>query len=249
MPSYTQRLKDVFIKGRRNYSAIGLDEYEIYKESHRPILNHKILMHYWNEELGLESESMFVQAMRSRLEVNMPYWNELYKSVDLDYDMLSDIDMTTESESTGVLSGTTENDVNATAETASSNTATSKAEGTGQNYSYPQQQIESAGRYATGGSDSSSDSESSNTTKDDQQSNTVSTGKNDAENFSTNKATQKGRSQSAASLIAAYRAAIVNVDQLIIIELEDLFMGTWTTGNALTGSSRLGYASYYPGIY
>lgn len=249
MPSYTQRLKDVFIKGGRDYSAIGLDQYDIYKESHRPVLNHKILMHYWNEELGLETESMFVQSMRSRMELNMPYWNEMYKSVELDYDMLSDIDMTTESESTGVATGTSENDVNATGENSSTNTAKSKATGKGQNFTYPQQQLQSDGRYATGGSDSESDSDSSNTTNDNQQSSTVATGKNDNESFATNKATQKGRSQSAASLISAYRAAIVNVDQLIVVELEDLFMGTWTTGNALTGSARDGYTGYYPGIY
>lgn len=246
MPSYTQRLKDIFIRSGRSYDAIGLDRYPIHNEAHRVELNDKILSHYWNEEIGHESESMFVQAMRSRMSIVMPYYNELYKSNESDYDPLIDVDMATDTENVGSMLGTSEQTTDASGTSSTNATAKSTATGEGLNYTYPQQQIQSAGQYATSGSDSKSGSDSQNTSEDSQQSNSTTTGKNDSETRANGKMIQRGRSRSAQSLIAEFRQNILNIDQLIIVELEDLFMATWTTGNALTHGSASLYNWNYP---
>lgn len=233
MAGYTERLKDVYIANGRQYAGIGLDRYQIFDEAHRSVLNHKVLNYFWNEEIGHETESMFIHSMRNRMDIIMPYYNDLFKTSGLDYDPLAEIDMVTEQSGEVVNTGDSESKVTASGESESSDEATSQATGEGQNYTYPQQQVNSDGKYATSGSDSGSTSNSSNENSSTQSSTSDTTGKtsNNVDTQSTSR--QKGRARSAASLIAEQRNLIVNIDQMIIVDLEDLFMATWTTGNAL----------------
>ena len=159
MAGFTDRLKTVYKRHGESYAAIGLADYPIFEEKYRPVLNRKILEHFWNEEVGFESSSMFAQAMRSRMNVIMPYYNQLYKTsleaLDMG-DILTDVDMKTTAESTSVTSaesrGTSSQDAETSANDESSTNSTARA----LNYTYPQQQLNSDGRYATSGSDSES---------------------------------------------------------------------------------------------
>src|SRR5690606_9817007 len=78
---------------------IGLDSYPIWKSEYREPLNQKIIDHYHNREIGVETIDMFTFALRRRMNEVMPYYNELYKSTELEFDPLSTVDIHTISSS------------------------------------------------------------------------------------------------------------------------------------------------------
>ena len=56
-----------------------LDEYPIFDETYRETLNQNILNHYYNDEIGFETASLFRFHLKARLNEIMPYYNNLYK--------------------------------------------------------------------------------------------------------------------------------------------------------------------------
>lgn len=59
---------------------IGLGAYPIYEESHRESLNKKIRNHYAFHEIGFETPKMFALRLESKMNMIMPYFNELFKT-------------------------------------------------------------------------------------------------------------------------------------------------------------------------
>lgn len=55
-----------------------LDEYPIFDETYRETLNQNILNHYYNDEIGFETASLFRFHLKARLNEIMPYYNSLY---------------------------------------------------------------------------------------------------------------------------------------------------------------------------
>lgn len=56
-----------------------LTEYPIFDETYRETLNQNILNHYYNDEIGFETASLFRFHLKARLNEIMPYYNNLYK--------------------------------------------------------------------------------------------------------------------------------------------------------------------------
>lgn len=65
-----------------------LDEYPIFDENHRAILNDKIIAHYYFREIGQETPSRFAFNLRRKMNEIMPYYNQLYESELIKYDPL-----------------------------------------------------------------------------------------------------------------------------------------------------------------
>ena len=61
-----------------NNFDFGLNEYPIFDESYRKTLNQNILNHYYNDEIGFETASLFRFHLKARLNEIMPYYNNLY---------------------------------------------------------------------------------------------------------------------------------------------------------------------------
>ena len=61
-----------------NNFDFGLTEYPIFDESYRQTLNQNILNHYYNDEVGFETASLFRFHLKARLNEIMPYYNNLY---------------------------------------------------------------------------------------------------------------------------------------------------------------------------
>lgn len=61
-----------------NNFDFGLTEYPIFDESYRQTLNQNILNHYYNDEIGFETASLFRFHLKARLNEIMPYYNNLY---------------------------------------------------------------------------------------------------------------------------------------------------------------------------
>lgn len=54
-------------------------DFPIFKESHRKELEKKIVMHYLNKEIGLETPYLFKIYLEMKLNEIMPYYNEMYR--------------------------------------------------------------------------------------------------------------------------------------------------------------------------
>lgn len=57
----------------------ALDDYPIFDESYRTALNAKILNHYYDHEIGLETPDLFNHYLSNRMNEIMPYYNEMYR--------------------------------------------------------------------------------------------------------------------------------------------------------------------------
>lgn len=231
MATFTMTLKDVIVDTGGEVTVdemtgltvmtggyIGLDFYPIFDENHRPILNARIIDHFYNREIGMETIGMFQLAVRRKMNEIMPFYNKMYLSTQLEFDPLSTVDLTTLSTGTAAQTGTT----NATSNTTSNSAATSRAV----NSDTPQTALSGNGDYATGIADVNS---ANNTSSEGTQENT------DEQNTDTStESTTKGYQGAAADLLIRYRESIINVDISVINELEELFMLVWNNGDSYT---------------
>lgn len=76
MSKYTTTIKNLM----DNDFDFGLTSYPIWNESYRNILNEKILNHYYEDEIGLETPALFKFYLNNKLNEIMPYYNSLYEA-------------------------------------------------------------------------------------------------------------------------------------------------------------------------
>ena len=183
--------------------------YPIFDEAYRPHLNEQIKMHFHNREIGMENISMFKLAFKRLLALKMPLYNQHYNLSRIKFDPLQTMNIKTVAagESLSANQGVQEN------------TSTSDAASEGRSYNFPQQQMNGLGDYASEGSDSKS--QTAGSAKASEESNTKTNDKSDSETV--------GSQGHAAMLIFQYRQTLVNVDEMVLQELEDLFMKLWGT--------------------
>lgn len=68
---------------------LALNDYPIFNEDYRPILNQKIIEHFYFREIGFETPDRFNHYLHMSMHENMPYFNQLYKSELLKFDPLA----------------------------------------------------------------------------------------------------------------------------------------------------------------
>ena len=76
MAHYTITIKSLIDNG----FDFELNEYPIFDENYRNVLNQKILYHYYENEIGFETAPLFRFYLKNKLNEIMPYYNELYKA-------------------------------------------------------------------------------------------------------------------------------------------------------------------------
>src|SRR4051812_1063995 len=159
--SFTIRLVDVLEleKDSGNGHKIGLATYPIFDEDYREGLNRKIIEHFFMQEIGVETISLFTRFMARRMNEIMPYWNQVYESTRIKFDPLATYDLTTIRDETG-------NEVsqrNSSGNTSSDGSSTSAATGSAGSITSntPQTVLSGSKDYATGAN--RSDSASSTT--------------------------------------------------------------------------------------
>lgn len=217
---------------------IGLAHYPLHDEAHRPTLTGKIIDHYWNREIGVESVDMFQMNMRKRMNEIMPYYNDMYKAAAIDFDPLSTIDMrtvgnnATTTDTDSASNTTTDTDNESTSTTA--NTAGSRAV----NSEFPQTMLNNSGDYATAATDSNSQSDSNVTTSDDARAEQATTEHAGTVAEQDTLSHTTGYQGIPATILTAYRDSLVNVDMMVISELEDLFMFVYDNGDEYTSQYR-----------
>lgn len=76
MAKYTITIKTLI----DNNFDFQMTQYPIFDENYRDTLNHNILYHYYENEIGFETAPLFRLYLNQRLNEIMPKYNELYKA-------------------------------------------------------------------------------------------------------------------------------------------------------------------------
>lgn len=108
-------------------------------EKYRPVLERKIIRHYYTREISEETYGLWKLRLEAKMNEIMPYYNKLYASERLEFNPLYDVDMTTTregenhsdtttAENSKDTTKTTANDSTTTAETDSSNRTINRTE-------------------------------------------------------------------------------------------------------------------------
>lgn len=100
----------------------GLNDYPIFDEAYRDVLNSKIINHFRYCEIGSETPGRFNHYLKSTMAEIMPYYNKLYRSELLDFNPLYDVDYTETSKKT--TAGESDTTTNRTATGTNDNTQT-----------------------------------------------------------------------------------------------------------------------------
>lgn len=81
--------------------------YPIFDEAYRLPLEIKILRHYYTREISEETYGLWKMRLEDRMNVIMPYYNQLYRSTLLEFNPLYDVDLQTthEGSKNGVVNG------------------------------------------------------------------------------------------------------------------------------------------------
>ena len=214
MARYTIELRDIencicylFPKG-----------FPFYTDSEELRLNfvQKFYDEYMFREIGFETVERFKRNLLGKLNLIMPYYTQLYntelESKSINFLLNKDLVETFERE----VSGSSEINSNATTNT----TGTSSANSNDMLYDTPNTRIEDMTKYPTQGSQGENNATSS--------SNATSTNNQTGENSQTEKTSLISKGNigitSSAQLLKEWRDIIINIDEMILNDLEDLFM-------------------------
>lgn len=197
-----------------SYKALGLDSYPIFDESHRSVLNGKIISTYYFREIGFETIAQFAWYMRTRMATVMPYYNQLYESEGLITDPVSDVNV----EYREIWAEKRENQTTSENETSGASDSRNVYSDT------PMSMLKNSGSPSVENMDYAT-----NVTYDDASDSSTSSGSGTSVNDDSGNRTrtEKGHRQSQADLLEKYRKSFLNIDQRIIEEVSDLFMSLW----------------------
>lgn len=98
-------------------------------EAYRPVLERKIIRHYYTREISEETYGLWKLRLETKMNEIMPYYNKLYASERLEFNPLYDVDMTTTREGENHSdTTTTENSKDTTKTTANDSTTTEETD-------------------------------------------------------------------------------------------------------------------------
>lgn len=204
-------------------------EYPIFNAAYKEELEMKILLHYYNREIGFETVGLWKMKLQQKMNEIMPYYNRLYKALETDFNLLYNQDRYIERENTGNSSNESENKTIISETTETSGTATQS--GTNEN-------INKFSDTPQGGLDGVIDTDYLTTATIDNNTNTETTSnKASGETNATNTVTGTGNStinntetvheygtNDMYAGFEKYSEKLFNIDLRVINELSDLFM-------------------------
>lgn len=199
--------KDVDTVLKNSYLKIFTTNAVFYKPERKEEILTKLLKHYYTREICEETFGLWQLRVNTKLEEILPYYNELYKSAELEFDPFNDVNLTRE------------HTLDREDKSNSDDKGKSSSESKDLYSDTPQGSIENleSGTYLTNariinGVNSVDNSTNTESTGKETYKETV-TGKQGTENYS--------------KLLEQYRSTILNIDMLLINEFEDLFFGLW----------------------
>ena len=209
--------------------------YPIFDEQYRPILERKILKHFYMREIGFETVGLFKMKLNNKMNEIMPYYNKLYESELFEYNPLEDTNIKTERDRNGtrVENEGRKNVRNEENSSTNNNKNVNDINKWELNNETPQGALTdvTSGRYLT---DAINTQTNDVETSEGSASNIGNTETNDDRNKNVSDIedyieTIKGKrgTKSYPQLIEEYRKSILNIDMQIIDELKLLFFLLW----------------------
>lgn len=200
MSKYTITIRNLI----KNGFVFNLNDYPIFDENYREILNKKILDHYLMSEIGLETPALFNHYLGSKLNEIMPYYNILYqKQTRLLENLENNVNLT--------------ESFNRNIENESSGTSTGTSDGKTLFEDTPQ------GRLVQSTMDDMDHATNINFSKSNDSSSSTSNGAS-TENYIKTVVGNNGGKYTV-EILNEIKNNLLNIDLLIINELSDLFMG------------------------
>lgn len=196
---------------RISWNKIFTTNCEFFDNTYKPLLCKKILKHYYTREIGFETEGLWELWMNRRLEEVMPYYNQLYKSAQLEFNPLYDTEYWREgnrdNDGTSHGWGTTSNTDERTTRDLYSDTPQGALNGV-ESETY----LTNARKVTDDGLNRGSfDNENETNTTEEYAEHVF--GKMSGGNYS--------------KMLNEYRTTLLNIDMQVIEEFSDLFMGLW----------------------
>lgn len=222
-------------------------DYPIYDGEYKPVLERKILMHYYTREICCETYARWKLFLREKLNLIMPYYNQRYKSATLEFNPLHDVDLTINknkqtsgdntgnSNSTQTVNTTQNTDRDITANTTDtltgketerfSDTPQGGLNGIENNNYLTTATITDTDNTNTRNGTTTDSTDVTGNSNTNTQTNTTGNYKDTEEYIES--ITGKNVGTSYSDLIMKYRDTFINVDAEIIDELKDLFICLW----------------------
>ena len=222
-------------------------DFPIFDEAYRPVLEKKILRHYYTREIAFETVGLWKLKLNTKMNEIMPYYNKLYESELLEFNPFEDTNLTTEKSREGVESENEERKKDNTSDAFRTNQNKGKMDDTTTDGSEkwdlfsntPQGNLNNVknGAYLT-----TADQQTNNATSTENQT-TETNGtnteiKNELGNDLRNrnmtnldeyleKIKGKRGVKSYPELLEEFRKSFLNIDMMIIDELKNLFFLLW----------------------
>lgn len=213
--------------------------YPLYDEDHREDLECKILRHYYTREIGAETIGLWQLWFNDRMNLITPKYNELYRLEKIAFDkLLNNIDVTIETDRNSdfahVDNGWTKND-NVRESSSEQKIADIETTDTSAFSDTPQGGISNVenNSYLTNYTKNTglvhhTDEDTDHNKTTDNGSGSFNTDKTGQDNSSerTHESGYRG-SKAYYEMLADYNEKVLNIDEMIINELRDLFMLIW----------------------
>ena len=219
MAKYTVTIKTLI----DNNFHFALDDYPIFNENYRTVLNQKILNHYYIHEIGFETAELFNFFLSTKMNEIMPLYNTLYGEQQkmLESDLFKNVNLEESMESDNTTSSTSENTSESTSNSNSNGKNTQLYQDTPQGKIY-ENGLET-GNWATNYTRNDNENEINDT------SNSTSNQKNDmSSNYNyIKKIVGNNGNMYNIEILERIKNNLMNIDMLIIEELNELFMKIW----------------------
>ena len=185
------------------WDKIFTTQVEFWEESYRQILCSKILKHYYMREIAAETVGLWQLWINTRLEEIMPYYNQLYKSAELEFEPLED--------------------VNYTHERSGNNNENYQGSGENTNVDYNlHSDTPQGGLSGLDNGDYMSDATKNDGSSENSYRRETVRGFTESESVS-----GKQGSGSFSKMLKEYRETFLNIDMMVINEFQDCFFGLW----------------------
>lgn len=106
-------------------------DFPIFDEAYRPVIEKKILKHYYTREIATETVGLWKHYLDMRLNEIMPYYNKLYETELYHFNPFYDVDLFTESNKKGLHTGNESGTSNSTTTANSTTNETGTENGIG----------------------------------------------------------------------------------------------------------------------
>ena len=259
-----ENVNDVISKARPKVFDF---DYTLFDPEYKPVLETKILKHYYTREIAAETVGLWKLWLDARMNEIMPLFNKLYEAETLKYSPLFDTDITTEHHGKS-------DDVEHTEDTGKvTNSGTDTTTHTGTDTRKHDSQTDTTGETTTNNDDWSMFSDTpqgglngikndkyltnaTHGTANDKTTGTAGTTVSDTDTntYNDSNATEHGHivdstadksrtfnntneytehvfgkrgGQTYAAMMIEYRESLINIDEMIISALSDLFFGLW----------------------